>query len=248
MKQSKSVFLFFLLLVSITVNAQFKKGDKMAGASIGSILFNTGNSDITVTSAGSNKSVSNNYSISIIPLMGWFLTGSTAVGFTANLNPYGQKNIYKQNGITFQSDKASGFNIGAGGFIRSYFKKTGKFLPFGQAGVNLGITNFKTEGFFYGGSGASAYKQTYTGNSSGGFYANGSIGAGITKMMGENAGLELFIGYSYSYTNNKFKRTTLFDDGNNGTIDSSSETETTTKSTNHGFMISLGFQIFLRKK
>lgn len=248
MNQNKRFFLFFLLLASFTVNAQFKKGDKMLGTSIASILYNTGGSDISATPGGNSKSLFNNYSVSIIPQMGWFLSGSTVVGFTADLNPYGQKNIYKQNGLTYQSDKASGLNLGVGGFVRNYFKKTGKYLPFAQAGANLGITNYKTDGFFYGGSGASAYKQTYTGNSSGGFFANGSIQAGITKMMGENAGLELYIGYTYSYINNKFKRTTLFDDGNNGTIDSSTENVTTTKYTNHGFMIGLGFQIFLRKK
>ena len=121
-------------------------------------------------------------------------------------------------------------------------------MPFGQAGVNAGISNLKTEGFFYGGSGASAYKQTYTGNSSGGFFANAAFVAGLTKMMGENAGLDLSLGYIFSYNKNTFKRTTLRDDGNNGSIDTRAVNETTTKYTNHGFTIGLGFQVFLRGK
>lgn len=248
MKQQKWLFLAFLLLAGVTLKAQFNKGDRMVGASVGSILYNTGSADITVASIGSNTSLIKSYSVSIIPSLGWFISGNTAVGFSANLNPNGQKTTYEQNGSTYQSDKSNGFNIGVGGFVRNYFKSSGSLLPFGQAALNAGISNLKTEGFFYGGSGPSAYKQTYTGNSSGGFFANASFAAGLTKMMGENAGLDIYIGYSYSYNKNTFKRTTLRDDGNNGSIDSRAENETTTKYTNHGFTIGLGYQVFLRGK
>lgn len=240
--------LFILLSFSVLGKAQFKKGDKMAGASIGSIVHNNGTADINVTSIGTNTSRIKNSSISITPSLAWFISDNTAVGFTFNLNPYSQKTTYEQNGSTYQSDKSNGFNIGLGGFVRNYFNSNGSLLPFVQAGFNAGISNLKTEGFFYGGSGASAYKQTYTGNSSGGFFANAALNAGVTKMMGENAGLDLFIGYNYSYNKNTFKRTILRDDLNNGTIDTRSENETTTKFTNHGFVLGVGFQIFLRKK
>lgn len=248
MRTIKRSFTVILLLAVTITNAQFKKGDKMAGASIGSIVYNTGSADITVASIGSNTSLIKSYSVSIIPSMGWFLTGNTAVGFTANLNPNGQKTTYEQGGTTFQSDKSNGFNIGVGGFARNYFKSSGTLMPYGQAGINVGISNLKTEGFFYGGSGASAYKQTYTGSSSGGFFANAALNLGVTKMVGETTGLDLYFGYNYSYNKNTFKRTTLRDDGNNGSIDSRAENETTTSYTNHGFMIGLGFQVFLRKK
>lgn len=237
-----------LLTSSLMGKAQFKKGDKMAGASVGSIVYNTGSADISVASIGNNTSLIKNSSISVTPSLAWFVADNTAVGFTFNLNPTSQKTTYEQNGSTYQSDKSNGFNIGLGGFVRNYFNSNGSLSPFAQAGFNAGISNLKTEGFFYGGSGASAYKQTYTGNSSGGFFLNTSVNAGVTKMMGENAGLDLFIGYNYSYNKNTFKRTILRDDLNNGTIDSRAENETTTKFTNHGFVLGVGFQIFLRKK
>lgn len=251
MQYRKLLLLPVLVLTFLSINAQFKKGDKMAGASVASFLYNSGSADIAVASIGNNISVIKNYSVNIVPSFAWFVSENTAIGFTLNMNPNGQKTTYEQNGSTYQSDKSNGFNIGAGGFVRNYFKNNGSLLPFGQLSINGGISNLKTEGFFYGGSGASVYKQTYTGNSSGGFFANAALTAGFTKMVGENAGLDLYIGYNYSYSKNTFKKTTLRDDGNNGSIDTRGENETTTKFTNHGFMLGLGFQVFLtgnRKK
>ena len=221
----------------------------MAGATVGSFVFNTGSSDITVAIIGSNQSVSKNYSLSIAPLLGWFTSDNTVIGATLIINPNGQKNTYEQNGSTYQSDKSNGFNIGAGGFARNYFMgKKSSFIPFGQINLNAGINNLKTEGFFYGGSGTNVYKITYTGNSSGGFFINAGFSAGFTKMMGENAGLDFYIGYNFTYNKNTFKKTTLRDDMINGTIDERGENETTIKFTNHGFILGAGFQVFLKGK
>ena len=112
----------------------------------------------------------------------------------------------------------------------------------------MAISSLKTEGFFYGGSGASAYKISYDGDGSGGFFANASLQGGFTKMTGENAGLDFFIGYTYGYNKNVFDKTTLRDNGNDGTIDETLKNKTTTKFTNHGFFLGVGFQVFLRKK
>lgn len=234
---------------SLTTNAQFKKGDKMVGASVASIFYNSGTSDITVASIGSNRSLIKSYGVSIVPLLGWFISDKTVVGASLNVTPNGQKTTYEQNGSTYQSDKSNGFNIGFGGFARNYFSdKNNSWIPFGQISLNAGISSLKTEGFFYGGSGPAAYKITYTGNGSGGFFANASFSTGFTKMMGENAGLDFYIGYNYSYNKNEFKKTTLRDNGNDGSIDERGENTTTTKFTNHGFVLGVGFQIFFKGK
>lgn len=228
--------------------AQFKKGDKILGASVGSIFFNTGTSDQVVTSIGSTTAKITGFGISISPSSGWFISDNTAIGVLVNISPSGQKTTYEQNGSTFQKDKLNNFSIGTGGFIRSYFSHSGSFLPFGQAGINGGINSLKTDGFFYGGSGTSVYKQTYTGNSSGGFFANASFNIGVTKMLGESTGLDLYIGYTFSYTKNTFNKTTLIDRMIDGTIDETLKNETTTKFTNHGFTLGAAFQIFLKKR
>jgi hypothetical protein len=248
MRFTKGILAGFLLLAGIRSSAQFNKGEKMVGASVASIFFNSGNSDISVASIGNNISKITSYGVNITPSIGWFISEKTAIGATLNINPNGQKTTYEQSGSTYQSDQSNGFNIGVGGFARNYFSRNNTLLPFGQFSLNAGISNLKTEGFFYGGAGPTAYKLSYSGNSSGGFFANANFSAGFTKMMGENAGLDFYIGYNYSYNKNTFKRTSLRDIGNDGTIDERGENETTTKFTNHGFVLGLGFQIFLKGK
>ena len=239
------IFTLFLLgLVTIT-QAQFKKGMRMVGSSIGSVLYNSGNADITVTQIGTNKSKVTSYNLSISPLLGWFINEGTAVGISINVNPQGNTISYEQNGSTYQKDKINSFNIGLGGFLRNYFKTSGSLLPFGHVGVNAGINNLKTEGFFYGGSGPLAYKDSYDGNSSGGFFANATLQAGFTKMLSQLTGLDFYLGYNFSYSKNTFQKTTLHDLGNDGTVDERRENETTTKFTNHGFLVGVGFQVFL---
>jgi hypothetical protein len=236
-------FLFF----SVVVKAQFSKGDRMAGATVGSLLFNSGTADISVATIGSNTSRITSYNVTIGPSLGWFISDKTAIGVTLNINPNGQKTTYEQSGSTYQSDKNNGFNFGLGGFVRNYF--SGKtLLPFAQFSLNGGLGSLKTEGFFYGGAGTGAYKTSYTGSSNGGVFMNTSFTGGVTKLIGENAGLDFYLGYTFSYNKNVFKRTSLRDDGNNGSIDTRSENETTTKFTNHGFSAGVGFQFFLRKK
>ena len=241
------------LLVGISAlylqaNAQFSKGDRMVGTTLGSLVYNSGNSDINVDQVGSNTSKTTNYNLNLAPNLGWFISDQTAVGATVVLNPASGKVSYEQNGSTFQRDNSQTFNIGLGAFVRHYLKNSPSWMPYGQFGFNLGISSLKTDGVFYGGSGTSAYKLSYDGSSSGGFYANAGFQAGMTKMVGANAGLDLYLGYTYSYNNNTFEKTTLRDIGNNGSVDETLKNKTTTKFTNHGFIIGAGFQIFIRGK
>lgn len=236
------------ILFSSVVDAQFKKGMKMPGITLGSIVFNSGTSDITVAQIGTATSRITGYNVNISPSLGWFISDDNVVGGLININPYSTKTTYEANGSTFESDKTTNFNIGLGAFFRHYFHAKSSMIPFTQIGLNGGIANLKTEGFFYGGSGATAYKDTYTGDSNGGSYLNSTVQLGMTKMFGDAAGLDIYIGYNFSYNKNTFKKTTNHDDGNNGTIDSRSENNTTTKFTNHGFVLGVGFQVFLKGK
>lgn len=236
------------LLLSVVLNAQFKKGDKMTGASIGSVFFNAGTADINVATIGSTTSKISRYGIHITPSLGWFISDQTAAGFTFNLNPTGDKTTYETGGSTYQKDKSTNFNIGLGGFARHYFGTASSLLPFGQVSLNAGLSNTKTEGFFYGGTGPTAYKETYEGKSSGGLFINGTFTGGFTKMVNDDTGLDFYIGYNFSYNKNVFTRTILRDNGNNGSIDERKENETTTKFTSNGVLLGVGFQVFLQGK
>jgi hypothetical protein len=246
MRKKMGIIIPAMLVLCLPAGAQFKKGMRMAGANIGSIFFNSGSADVSfpAPSTGYTSKISS-WGVNIIPNMGWFISDYTAVGASLNINPTGNKNSYESGGNTYQEDKVNGFNFGVGGFVRNYFKSSSSFMPFGQIGVNLGISSQKTSGFFYGGSGPDVYKNTYDGKSSGGFFANAGLVLGMTKMVTPHTGLDISIGYSYSYTKNTYKTTTLRDDGNNGSIDLTSVTNPTTKYTNHGVVLGVGFQVFL---
>ncbi|MCX8021041.1 MAG: hypothetical protein N2747_11170 [Chitinophagaceae bacterium] len=240
-----SVFLFFPIFYA---NAQFEKGDKMAGTSVLSLLYNNGNADISVAQIGSTNSINRNFNFSFSPSLGWFVSDATVVGASLNVNPKGSKISYEQNGTTYQSDKLNQFSIGVGSFVRHYLKSSSSYLPFGQFGFNLGFSSLSSEGFQYSGANPNVIKRTYDGQSNGGFYANAGFLAGFTKLLGENAGLDFYLGYSFSFDKHTFKKTTLVDNGNNGSVDETLKNETTTRFINHGFSGGIGFQIFLKKK
>jgi hypothetical protein len=245
---ARSYLLWIVLLSFKSSLAQFNKGDRMVGASIASIIYNSANSDIKVTSVGETRARVRSYNIGLHPTLGWFINQKTAVGLSLNINPAGETTSYEENGTTFQKDKYNTFNIGAGGFARSYLGSAGAFLPFIQIGMNAGISHLKTEGFFYGGSGMTSYKDTYNGSSSGGFFFNSSFQAGLTKKLSEKTGLDIYLGYNFSYNRNTFTRTTLTDRLIDGSIDETRENETVTKYTNHGFIFGAGFQVFLARR
>jgi hypothetical protein len=248
MQQFARLFIALLVMFSINADAQFSKGTRMAGASVASAFFNSGSSDQTVVSIGSTTAKVTGYGINISPSLGWFLSEKTAVGVSLTVSPSSEKITFEENGSTFQKDKSANFNIGIGGFVRNYFQSTGSLLPFGQFSFDAGISNVKKDGFFYGGSGTNVYKETYDSKSSGGFFTDASFIAGITKMVGEYTGLDLYLGYNFSYSKNTMKTTRLRDDQINGSIDQTSTNENTSKYTNHKFLLGIGFQIFLKKK
>jgi hypothetical protein len=239
--------LLCLLGISTCIFAQFKQGDKMVGASLGSVLYNSGSSTVSFPAFSGYESKTNSYGIRVEPVVGWFISDETVIGVSINIHPFGQKVRYQDAGTTFQEDKSSNFDVGLGGFARHYFGAGGGFLPFGQAGFNLGMSSANTEGFRYY-TGTPGSKVSYDGESSGGFFANGSLQLGLTKMLNDHTGLDLFLGYTYSYNKNTFKTVTSTDADLDGDIDIRAENEPTTKFTNHGFIIGAGFQIFLTGK
>ena len=246
MHQKKLLFVLILTGFALVTNAQFKRGTRMVGANIASAVFNFGTSDISypgVTAGYDAKTTS--FSVNISPSLGWFISDHTAIGVTAAINPTHRKGTYSSNGNTFQEDVANSFSFGLGGFARNYFGSSSSFMPFGQFSLNLGMTTAKTNGFFYGGTAPNDYKSTYTGKSSGGFFSNATAIFGMTKLVTPHTGLDIFVGYTFSYDKNTYKTTKLRDDGNNGSIDLTEISEPTTKNTTHGVVLGLGFQIFL---
>lgn len=236
-----------MALLSVSARAQFSKGDKMVGTTVGSVFYNSGGSDVGFPQTRGYSTKTSSYGLSINPSYGLFISDKTVIGAAININPSGQKISYEDLGTTFQEDKSNNFNIGVGGFARNYFGAPGNFRLFGQFGFNAGISSSTTEGFKYYSS-IPNYKVSYDGKSSGGFFANAVLQLGLTKMVGEHTGLDFYIGYNYSYNKNTFKTITLTDINLDGSIDARGESEPTTKFTNHGVILAVGFQVFLKGK
>lgn len=245
MQRKLVLFLACLLLINLSVNGQFKKGMRMAGASVASVFFNSGSADVTYpgTTQGYTANT-NSFGVNISPQIGWFISDNTAIGASILINPSSNKVSYEVGGTTYQEDRSSNFNVGLGGFARNYFGSSTGFRPFGQFSFNVGINTQNTEGFFYGNT-PGVYKMTYDGKSSGGFFANTTLTLGLTKMLNPHTGLDIYAGYNFSYNKNTVKTTIQTDTGNDGSIDITEIKEPTTKYSNHGFMIGVGFQVFL---
>lgn len=246
------MYKFFITTIVLSVSAingfsQIKKGTRMAGASIGTVLYNSGKTEYsfpppTTGFVSNNK----NYGINLGPSMGWFISDNTAVGASLNFAVNNSKttDVSDATGNTFNKDNSNRFNIGIGGFARNYFKTEGNLLPFGQLNLSFGTGTSKSDGFNFIGND----KYTYTGKSSGDSYMNAGLNFGFTKMLNNNIGLDFFAGYNYSRTKSVFKKTTLVDFGNNGSTDQTSVSEPTMKYSNHGALVGVSFQIFLDKK
>jgi hypothetical protein len=241
-------FVFILCLGSFIIsNAQFQKGDRMVGASIGAISYNSGKTDYSYPppTTGFTRN-SSSYGISLTPNYGWFISSSTVIGGIFNLG-YTHSEYFDEdeaNGNTFNKDESNNFNIGAGAFVRNYFSSSGKFYPFAQVGFNLGVSSADSRGYFFKG----VDKYSYDGKSSGGFFANAGVALGFTKLLSRHTGLDFSIGYNFSHSNTTFKTTTQIDLTNNGTVDQTNVSEPTQKFTNHGVALSVGFQVFLEGK
>ena len=238
----------FFLALSVQSNAQFSKGMRMAGASIANIVVNSGTSEHRVVSIGGSSGTVKGYNINLSPSLGWFITDKAAVGVTLAFNPSKETTRYEAGGNTFQSDEISQLELGLGGFLRNYFKSGGSLLPFAQVNLNGGITNTKASGFYYGGTGPAAYKQSYDSKSSDGFFMNAIFSLGGTWMVSKNIGLDLTLGYNYSYNNYTMNTTTLRDEGIDGSIEETGTNETRTRFSNNRFIFGIGFQVFLDRK
>ena len=104
MYYKKGLLAGILLLACVITHAQFKKGDKMAGASVASIFFNSGGADVSFPQVNGYSSYSSSYGVSLEPAVGWFVSENTVIGGTLIINPTGQKVRYEDAGTSFQED------------------------------------------------------------------------------------------------------------------------------------------------
>lgn len=228
------------------LSAQFSKGMRMPGVSFGSAFFNSGTTEYTPTSSNTSGYTShiNKGGFTLSPSLGWFISNDLVLGAQLIAGYDYDKNIDDQNNITFRKNIYKTFNAGLGAFARKYFLTAKSFIPFAQLSISGGTGSSKSNGFMY----ATNYKETYTGKSSGDFFANAGVNLGVTKMLSDHTGLDIYAGYLYSYQKNTFRNATQRDIDFNGSIDEEGVEEVATKKNNHGFSVGIGFQVFLGKR
>lgn len=230
----------WLLLISVTAMsatyAQFTKGTRMAGVSIGSGGFNANNTSFDQESVGTSGSTTNFINLSLTPSMGWFLNENIVLGVNVNVNF--QNRVYKSG--SFADSKNNDFTIGLGGYGRYYFASTG-FMPYGQ--VSLG-------GAFGSGKGSgnaknTSYSDKWTEDKKGIFNLSAGAAFGVTKMVAKNVGFD--IGLGYLFTNSSYNYSSVT---NRQYAASSEKLETKGKYSNssHGVTLSAGLLIFLDPK
>jgi len=236
-----------LVLMTLTINAQFKKGDRMVGASVGTFFFNHGNTNISTNVTISNTS-NDNFGISFNPSLGWFVNDKTAVGITPLISYSKQKVLGKSDdGKTFLKDESSRYTLGIGGFARYYLPgTTDKLRFFGQYDLSAGFGGSKAEGFQYETTGL--YVDRYEQESSGDLSINTGLSFGLSKFLSSKTALDFYLGYKLNYIKSHPTGTFLRDWTDPNTGDETKKPDYDQKYTNHGIILGIGFQIFLEKK
>jgi hypothetical protein len=232
--------------INIVIYAQFKKGDKMTGASVASLFYNNSSSDLS-NSLGSSTNSTDNFGITFNPSIGWFISDDLAIGVTPILGYSKQKQLGKTaTGSTYLKDESNQLGVSIGSFARYYFKSNGKAMRFfGQYNLSLGLGGSKSDGFEYETLGL--YVDRYDRKSSGDFLANTGVTFGLSKFIGSHAALDFYLGYNFSYTKSNPAGKSLRDYSDPGTADITTKIDYQQKVTGHNVLLGVGFQLFIPK-
>ncbi|HLG38207.1 MAG TPA: hypothetical protein VI461_01015 [Chitinophagaceae bacterium] len=243
----KIVLIVPVLFLNILMYAQFKKGDKMVGASIGSLFYNNSSTDFS-NSLGSSSTETDNYGIVFSPAIGWFISEDIVIGAAPMISYNKQKQLGKSSGgSTYLKNESNQFGVSIGGFSRYYFKGASNNLRFfGQYNLSFGFGGSKSEGFEYETLGL--YVDRYDNKSSGDFMINTGVNLGLSKFVGSHASIDFYVGYGYSYIKSNPSGTSVRDYADPGTADITTQIEFEQKITGHNIILGIGFQLFLEKK
>lgn len=239
------LFFAFTLVTGTAANAQFKKGQLMPGITVGSIFFNSGKTTYSAPPPTNGyTSNTNSVGINLTPSLGWFITDRTVVGGRLSANYRYDKYVDASNNVTFRKKEDRITQWGLGAFVRNYFSQAGRFIPFGQLAADGGLGSARTEGFNY----TSSYRESYKGKSGSSSFFNAGVSVGVTRLLSDQVGLDLAVGYTFSHTQQKFTTDTFRDVGIDGTIDETLKSEVSTRMNNHGVTLAMGIQVFIGRK
>lgn len=244
----KTILLITICIAGImSANAQIAKGNLFVGTGLGTTTYNFGNYTYTYASGEIRTQDEKEYSLSVTPQIGVFLTDHVVFGGNLNIsythnegdNSYADDAVLTNNSVT----NTTVFSVGP--FIRYYFfdSKPSKTLFFiqAEAAVGTGAGNTSTSTANTNSSGSTA-----TGTNSGTFIFDGGASLGVTHFISKSIGIDFRVGYTYDYES---YTTTL-----NSTSTTASGAVTTTPNSykasipENGITLAAAFHFFLDAK
>lgn len=244
----KSLLLLLIFFSSFSAYAQLKKGNRMVGLTVASGLLSKGETELSGPNQTPSVSETGNFTLQLTPSVGWFLTDNAIVGASITVGLSDQTVRRKSAGVTYMEDNYNNIDFGAGTFFRYYFQGSSAFRPFTHLFFTAGSGTTNTDGFYYFTMGTDNAKSTYDGKSSGRFFYNAGINAGVTRLLSPNTGVDLFVGYLRTSNQMTTKTEQLIDYTSPSTPDTRSSFENTQKHTSNGVSFGIGFQVFLTRK
>jgi hypothetical protein len=245
MTRNNTCLLIVILVLQHSSFAQFNKGTRMAGATVGGVFFNTAKYDYSYPSPTNGyTSKTNAFGINLSPNIGWFISNKTVAGGQLTVGYRYDKKLDASGNITFAKDVFNSLTAGAAAFIRHYLITGVKFQPFGQVTAGFAGGSSRNEGFRY----YSSYKDSYKGKSSSDITSTAGLSLGATRMLNAHTGLDIYAGYLFEHRKNVFTTNTTRDIDINGSIDETGRLEQTRKATTHNVTFGVGLQVFLDKR
>src|SRR6476661_5823053 len=109
----KSVLIFCFISAGMHAGAQFSKGTKILGATIGSGNISSGKAELSLQGY---DIFNHNWDLSFTPSIGWFLNKQSVIGASIGINSGRQKSWSENSsGITFSESQTNITNLGIGG-------------------------------------------------------------------------------------------------------------------------------------
>lgn len=241
----KKLFLLLISVMSMTAYGQFTKGTRTLGFNFGGIGYNSRNTDEDYTDSrfGLRTKSQNDFSLSINPSYGVFLSNQLLLGGGLSVS-YNRSKYEEKYDFVFNSSSNSlvmGLNV----YSRYYFAGKNNLFPYGQINFGIGFGNGSGESTERYISRDSSIIEDFT--QKGILNVNAGFSAGVTKMLNKSVGIDFSLGYNLNMFNSTISPT--FSRVVRGsTTESGSGGEYKSSNITNGLGINVGLIIFLEPK
>ena len=244
----KTILIFAGCLLAITsVKAQLAKGNLFIGTDLGTTAYDFGTYNYTYPDGNVKTQDAKDYSLTLSPAMGVFLTDHLIFGGSLGLS-YSNEKVNETSMVdNYLIDNTTSNTTTAtiGPFVRYYFfdAQPTKTLFYFQADAGVG----------FGGGGSTAAtlsttntNATTTDNINGMFIFKAGGALGLTHFIQKNIGLDVSVGYAYD--DESYNTTSNTQSTTAGGVVSNSSNSFKAKVPQSGIALSAGFHFFIPNK